>query len=108
MADKEIWRRHVASWRASGQTAAEFSASHGLAVATLRGWSSKLKREAAGAAAPRVRLARVVRQPAAPASRRGEVVVEFLDLRARVIIEAGATRETLQVVLAALGVGGAR
>ena len=35
MADTETWRRRVASWRASGQTAAEYSARHGAAVATL-------------------------------------------------------------------------
>jgi hypothetical protein len=111
MADKETWKRRVASWRASGQTAAEFSASHGWAVATLRGWSSRLKRESAVAVAPtatRVRLAQVVRQAAPPAPRGGEVVVDLLDLRARVTVEAGAKPETLQVVLAALGVGGAR
>src|SRR5262245_54820635 len=110
MADKETWRRRVASWRASGQTAAEFSTSHGLAVATLRGWSSKFKREPAAPAAARVRLARVIRRAASPApqqQQRGDVVVDLLDLRARVIVEAGATLETLQVVLAALGAGGA-
>jgi hypothetical protein len=39
---------------------------------------------------------------------RGEVVIDLLDLGARVIVEAGAQHETLQVVFAALGVGGAR
>lgn len=111
MTDKEIWSRHVASWRASGQTAAAFSADHGLSVATLRRWSSKFKREAAAATAltvPQIRLAQVVR-PATPAATCcGAVIVDLLDLRARVTVEAGAERATLQVVLAALGVGGAR
>jgi hypothetical protein len=35
-------------------------------------------------------------------------VVDLLDLGVRVTAAAGAQRETLQVVLAALGVGGAR
>jgi hypothetical protein len=51
----------------------------------------------------------VVRR-AAPAGppQRGAVVVDFSDLGARVTVEAGTQRETLQVVLAALGVGGVR
>lgn len=116
MADTETWKRRVASWRASGQTAAEYSARHGFTAATLRWWSSRLKRSATvpdvapGASdASRVRLARVVRRAAPPAPPpRGEVVVDLLGLGARVTVEAGAKRETLQVVLAALGVGGAR
>ena len=112
MADTETWRRRVASWRASGQTAAEYSARHGFAAATLKWWSSRLKHgstvpDAPGA--PRVRLARVVRRAAPPVpAPRGEVVVDLLDVGARVTVAAGATRDTLQVVLAALGVGGAR
>lgn len=112
MADTETWKRRVASWRASGQTAAEFSARHGFAAATLKWWASRLKRgstvpDAPGA--PRVRLARVVRRATPPAPpQRGDVVVDLLGLGARVTVEAGVQRETLQVVLAALGVGGAR
>jgi hypothetical protein len=112
MADTETWKRRVASWRASGQTAVEFSARHGFAAATLRWWSSRLKGSSTAPAAPgvpRVRLARVVRRAVPPAPPpRGEIVVDLLDLGARVTVEAGAKRETLQVVLAALGVGGAR
>lgn len=116
MADTETWRRRVASWRASGQTAAEYSARHGFAAATLRWWSSQLKRgstvpdAAPGASdASRVRLARVVRRAAPPVPpQRGDVVIDLLALGARVTVEAGTQRETLQVVLAALGVGGAR
>ena len=112
MADTETWRRRVASWRASGQTAAEYSARHGFAAATLHGWSSRLKREATvpdAPTAPRVRLARVVRRVAPPVPPpRGEVVVDFPALGARVTVEASTRRETLQVVLAALGVGGAQ
>jgi len=116
MANRETWRQRVASWRASGQTAAEYSARHGFAAATLRGWSSRLKR---GTVAPdatagasdtsRIRLARVVRRaPPAGPPQHGGIVVDFPDLGARVTVEAGTQRETLQVVLAALGVGGVR
>ena len=115
MADTETWRQRVAGWRASGQTAAEFSASYGGAAATLRWWASRLKRGTRGAprrpAAPQIRLTRVVRRAAPPVPappQHGDVVVDLLDLGVRVTAATGAQRETLQVVLAALGVGGAR
>lgn len=115
MADTETWRQRVAGWRASGQTAAEFSASYGGAAATLRWWASRLKRGARGArtpripAGPQVRLAQVVRRVAPPAPPpHGDVVVELLERGVRMTVAAGAQRETLQVVLAALGIGGAR
>ena len=70
---------------------------------TLRWCASRLKRGARDASAARtpdarVRLARIVRRVAPPPAplQHGDVVV------------AGAQRETLQAVLAALGVGGAR
>ncbi len=103
---KDTWRRRVASWRASGQTADEFAAEHDLTVSTLRWWASQLKRDAA-APAPLVRMAQVIRPPV-PSARRGSVVVDILDVRARVTVEAGVERETLDAVFGALGIGGAR
>jgi hypothetical protein len=50
----------------------------------------------------------VIRSPAPGAGRRGAVVVDVLDVRARVTIEAGVERETLEIVFGVLGVGGAR
>ena len=116
MSDTKItWRRRVASWRASGQTADAFAAAHGLTASTLRWWASQLKREVvatpptptAPAAAPLVRMARVIRAPSSSTSR-GSVVIDVLDLRARITVETGALRETLAAVFGALGIGGAR
>lgn len=105
---KSTWRRRVTSWRASGQTADEFATAHGITAATLRWWASRLKHEAATApAAPLVRMAQVLRPPA-PAVMRGSVVVDVLDARARVTVEAGVERSTLDAVFGALGIGGGR
>jgi len=104
---KDTWRRRVASWRASGQTADSYAAENGLTASTLRWWSSQLKRDTT---APVVRMAQVIRPPVSPASpaRRGSVVVDILDLGARVTIEDGVQRETLAAVFGALGIGGAQ
>lgn len=110
---KTIWRERVASWRASGETAAKFSSRHDFAPTTLRYWASRLKREPAGdapaAVEPLVRMARVVRAASrAPDDlARRAVVVEVLDARVRVLVEAGVDRATLDAVFGALGVGGA-
>lgn len=108
---KITWRRRVASWRASGQTADAFAAAHGLTASTLRWWASQLKHELvatpAPPAAPLVRMARVIRAPSSSTSR-GSVVIDVLDLRTRVTVEAGVERDTLAAVFGALGIGGAR
>lgn len=108
------WQKRVARWRASGETAEAFSAREGFAASTLRWWSSKLGREPAGLkAAPRtVGLVQLIRVPAAaavPRARAGAapVVIELLDQRARITVEAGVAAATLATVLAALGVRGA-
>jgi hypothetical protein len=107
---KSTWRERVARWRASGQTADEFAATHGLAAGTLRWWSSRLRREDGRQTpqiAPIVRMAQVIRSPAPPVTR-GSVVIDVLDMRARVTVEAGVERDTLDAVLGALGIGGVR
>ena len=95
---KELWKKRVASWRASGETAERYSAQQGWSVGTLRWWSSRLGREAS---VPVVRMAQLVRSPAprehgAPA---GAVVVELLDAGVRVTIDSGADREAAIAVL---------
>lgn len=102
---KSTWRQHVASWRSSGQTADEFAARHGPTAATLRWWASRLKREETTQETPLVRMAQVIRSPSVS---RGSVVVDVLDVRARVIVENGVERETLDAVFGALGIGGGR
>ena len=99
-----IWKKRVASWRASGKTAKAFSAGRSWSAGTLLWWSSRLGRDA-GTSAAQVRFAQVVRsyvpeQEPAP----GAIVVEWLDARLRLTIQPGANRETLAAVLTLLAV----
>ena len=99
----ETWKKRVASWRASGQTAEEFSKGRPWSLSTLRWWSSRLGREASSGAAPVVRVARLIRSGAPPAREHGgSIVVEVLDARLRITIEAGAERDTVAAVLGVL------
>ena len=96
-----MWQKRVSSWRASGETAAVFSARQGFSAHTLRWWSSRLGR---GASTPVVRMAQLVRSPARdPRGERGAIVVEGLDQRVRITIETGADRDALAVVLGVVG-----
>jgi hypothetical protein len=103
MADARTkWKRRVAEWRASGETADEFASGRGFAANSLRWWSSKLGRDAAPA--PVVRVAHLVRSPAdAARTTRGAIVIEAIDARVRITIEPGADREVLATVLALIG-----
>ena len=108
---KATWRSRVASWRTSGETAAAFSRQQGCAPATLRWYASQFKREEAErtTAAPLVRMAQVIRSSAVvDGARRGGVVIDLLDVRARITVDRGVERETLALVLTTLGVGVAR
>ena len=93
------WKKRVAEWRASGQTAAAFSAGRGWSPQTLRWWSSRLGRKAQP---PIVRVAQLVRATAGGHDARGAgaVVVEDLDARLRITIEAGAEQALVTTVLA--------
>jgi transposase len=89
MAKASEWAKRVADWRASGQTAAEFSEAQGYPVASLRYWSSKLGQgKATGSGrrqAPVVQLARVT-----------QAVVRELPLRAaHMIIDVDGARLTV-------------
>jgi len=110
MADSATWKKRVAAWRASGQTAAEYSKQHGLTLSSLQRWSHRLRGEALEPAPPAaVRLARVERvaavstEPAAAATAPG-IVIELCGARLRV--ERGVDAATVATVLAALGAGG--
>lgn len=77
---KEIWKKRVASWRASGKTAEKYNAGRGWSAGTLLWWSSRLGREAPP---PAVRIAQLVRSPV-PRDRGeplGTIVAELLDAR---------------------------
>jgi len=95
---KELWKKRVASWRASGETAEKYSARQGWSVGTLRWWSSRLGREAS---VPVVRIAQLVRSPAPRehAEPAGAIVVELLDAHMRVTIDPGADRDAAIAVL---------
>ena len=89
------WTKRVSAWRASDQTAEEYSRGRGFAAGTLRWWSSRLRR------VPReVRLARVVARPSIVASAARVILVEVAD--ARVHVPSDAAREHVLVVLDAL------
>lgn len=104
-----MWRKRVEAWRASGETAAEFSARHGFTTARLWYWSSRFKREGA-APTPVVRLAQLVRAPSTDggSGRRGAIIVDLLEVRARITVELGVDRETLSTVVQVLSTGVAR
>ena len=96
-----IWQKRIAAWRASGESGAAFSARNGFPVSALWRWSSKFKRESAPSAppAPMVRLAQLVRTPGAEIWRRGAVVIDLADVRARITVEPGVDRDTLAMVV---------
>ena len=97
------WQKRVARWRASGETAEVFSAREGFATSTLRWWSSKLAREKAATAS--VAMVQLVRAPAA-ATASGAVVIDLVEVAARITVEDGVNAATLKTVLAAFGVRG--
>src|SRR5262245_41222256 len=97
MADaRTIWKRRVASWRASGESAERFAAGRGFAANTLRWWASRLRDDSS---TPIVRGAQLVRSTGDGGRGRGTVVVEGLDTRVRITIEPGADRETIATAL---------
>jgi hypothetical protein len=112
MSDKKtMWRSRVAEWRSSGKTVEEFTAGRDFAAGTLRWWSSRLGREdRARAAMPVIQMARVVRRVGAEAAPRrfSGIVIELLDVPARIVIEAGVDRDALATVLEVVRAGGAR
>jgi hypothetical protein len=98
MADaRTIWKQRVASWRASGESAERFAVGRGFAASTLKWWASQFRNDKA---APVVRVAQLVRSAGDGARGRGAIVVEGLDSRVRITIEAGADREAIETVLA--------
>jgi hypothetical protein len=102
----ETWKKRVASWRASGETAEEFSEGRPWSPKTLRWYASRLRLPPARTAAPVVRVAQLVRSTApAERERGGSIVVEALEARLRITIEVGAERDTVAVVLGALVAG---
>src|SRR4051812_21331587 len=100
------WRQRVTGWRASGETAATYSARHGFTTSSLRYWASRFRREDT-IAGPVVRLAQVVRAPSPLRDEepRGTIVVELLDARARIKVASDTDRAVLAMVLEVLDRG---
>jgi hypothetical protein len=100
----ETWKKRVASWRAGGETAEEFSEGRPWSPKTLRWWASRLgRRPETAAPVPVVRVAQLVRSSApVERDRGGSIVVEALDARLRITIEVGAERDTVAAVLGVL------
>jgi len=103
-AKQAIWAKRVREWQESGKTLREFSAGQPYNPLTLRWWASELRRRhsrqqrTTGA----IKLARVIRQPAARAEGRG-MAVELG--RARILVERGFDASLLSEIVQALGGG---
>ncbi len=94
------WRRHVAGWRRSGQTARIYAAVHGLSAGTLKWWSSRLGRDAAPASVALVRVERVP-DVAVPRGERG-VTLAWPALGAELQIDGETSERTLALVVRVL------
>lgn len=106
----ETWKKRVASWRASGETAEAFSAGRPWSPKTLTWWSSRLGRspkpkssmpKKSSTSVPVVRVAQLVRAPT-EREHTGAIVVEARDARVRITVEVGAELEMVVAVLGAL------
>jgi transposase len=104
VANKEIWRRRVIAWRASGQGADEFCAGKEFSPGSLRQWAwlLGLTRRRGGdrnGAAKRVPLARVVRVKSVSATGPdgGRMFIQIG--RARVEVRPGVDESTLAMVM---------
>lgn len=102
MADRKTWARRVADWRASGKTSEEFCEDREFTAGGLRNAAHLVEGGRRRRKAASVRVARVLRVPAAaaPSPLRAieePVVVEFGG--ARVAVRALFDRATLAAVL---------
>ena len=108
VATKDVWRKRVSAWRASGQRSEDYCASLGVSAALLRHWAWRLgmtrKRAGVGersAVAP-VPLARVVRTIVPERPRRDQETIRIEIGRARIEVRAGVDVATLAAVVAIL------
>ena len=110
MADAATWKKRVAAWRASGQTAAEYCELHSLTLSSLRHWSHRLGRVApVTPSSSTVRLARVERVATESTSPPLTSPAVLIDIgSAHVRVERGVDAATVAAVLAALGAGARR
>lgn len=97
MSDESKWAGHVSAWRASGLSAAAFSAGKGITASGLRYWAGRFKD--APVVPSGVRLARVVR----PGTAMGPDEPVFIEADGiRIAVRRGFDRGVLRDVLAIL------
>jgi hypothetical protein len=108
VATKDIWRKRVRAWRASGQRSEDYCTGLGVSAALLRHWAWRLRmtRKRGGvversAVAP-VPLARVVRTIVPERPRRDEGAIRIEIGGARIEVRAGVDVATLAAVVAVL------
>lgn len=107
VASKEIWRKRVKAWRASGQRSEDYCAGEEFSAALLRHWAWRLgmtRRRGGGKriTAASVPLARVVRPAVPERARSDEAAIRIEIGRARIEVRAGADVAALAVVVAVL------
>jgi hypothetical protein len=93
---RSFWKKHVAGWRASGETAQQYCERHGLSTNSLSGWASRLKRDEQTAEAA-MRWAKV--EVTTAASLR-PIVIRVRDVH--IDVERGFDADTLAAILAVL------
>ena len=92
---RAFWKKHVAGWRASGETAKQYSERHGLATTSLWSWSSRLKRDGEFADVAmrwaKVKVTTLTQPP---------ITLRVRDVQ--IVVERGFDADTLAAILAVL------
>jgi transposase len=112
MATAQEWKTRIAHWKASGLTAAEFGAKHGLLGRQLHNWAYRLRLTKASSATPKqtelrkahpVRLLRVLSQRHPQSTDRAALEssgVRLIMSGAIIDLRPGFDAKTLRTVLA--------
>lgn len=97
------WAERVASWRASGQSAAEFCRGRPYTKESLYAWSSSLKRKQveANVRSAKITLARVVRAPT-PAHESRDLSVVVTTNRGQLELRGPLDAQMVQAMVAML------
>jgi hypothetical protein len=105
MAAIDIWRKRVAEWRNSGQSAARFCELKSFSAGSLYGWSRRLGPDCAEQSTA-IRIARVERVIDGSSETGPDITIELAGAKVR--IPAGADADSVAVVLRALREGAQR
>lgn len=92
---RTFWKKHVVGWRASGETAKQYSERHGLATTSLWSWASRLKREGEVADVA-IRWAKVKVATVAPRP----IMIQVRDVH--IAVDRGFDTDTLAAIFAVL------